>query len=135
MERAREILKQFFRSFQPSRPWCYALNLVDNDTNNVSDLLGLNSNELETLFKTADVLKAHGTAGIYRMNHKTMEAIVASVDHAEYLTYCGKRYLKLGEGMWSMNLQSDERGGAPHVSMSEEMKGPRAQLKQANDEL
>jgi hypothetical protein len=88
MERFHVYLKSVFRSFQQPHPWCYAMNLEDTGTINVSHLLGINSNALETLFKTAEVLGPYGKTGS-RNKHKTMEAIVASVDHAEYLTYCG----------------------------------------------
>jgi hypothetical protein len=134
-ERSHVYLKSFFRSFQQPHPWCYGMNLEDTGTNNVSHLLGINSNALETLFKTAEVLGPYGKTGS-RNKHKTMEAIVASVDHAEYLTYCGKRDLKLGEGGWIMDLQSlAEKRRAPHLLMSSKMASPRVQLKQTNDEL
>jgi hypothetical protein len=71
------------------------------------------------------------------MKHTTMETLVTSIDNAEYLKYRGKRYLKLGEGVWNMDLQSSakEKRRAPHLSMSSKMASLRVQLKHANDEL
>jgi hypothetical protein len=72
------------------------------------------------------------------MKHTTMETLVTSIDNAEYLKYRGRRYLKLGEGVWNMDFQSSamiEKRRAPHLSMSSEMGSLRVQLKQANDEL
>jgi hypothetical protein len=115
-EQALEILKKFLCGFKPCNAWCYDPRPAAAESDNLLHLFGLPLNELESLFKAADVLNSTGS----RMKHTTMETLVTSIDNAEYLKYRGTRYLKLGEGVWNMDLQSSakEKRRAPHLSMS-----------------
>jgi hypothetical protein len=82
------------------------------------------------------VLKPYGKTG-FRFQQATMKGIVSSTADAEYFVYYGKRYIKLGRGVWNMDLQSsaDEKKRAPHLSMSSTVGSLRIQLKKAYNEL